>query len=66
MIRNHAEVVSGKKGRPNLVNMLGFNYRMTEIEAAIGSEQLKKLDRLLKRRIEAADYLTEQVRRMPG
>ena len=28
-----------EKGIKNLVNMLGFNYRMTEIEAAIGSER---------------------------
>jgi dTDP-4-amino-4,6-dideoxygalactose transaminase len=66
LIRNHAEVVVGEKGMTNLVNMLGFNYRMGEMEAAIGSEQLKKLDRLLKARIEAADYLTERLRQMPG
>ena len=66
LIRNHAEVVISQKGSANLVNMLGFNYRMTEIEAAIGSEQLKKLDRLLKPRIEAADYLTERLRQVPG
>jgi dTDP-4-amino-4,6-dideoxygalactose transaminase len=66
LIRNHAEVVVGEKKINNLVNMLGFNYRMTEIEAAIGSEQLKKLDRLLRARIEAADYLTTHLRRLPG
>jgi len=66
LIRNHAEVVVREKGANYLVNMLGFNYRMTEIEAAIGSEQLKKLDGLLKPRIEAADYLTERLRRLPG
>ena len=60
------EVVAAEKGIKNLVNLLGFNYRMTEIEAAIGSEQLKKLDRLLKPRIEAADYLTESLRALPG
>jgi dTDP-4-amino-4,6-dideoxygalactose transaminase len=66
LIRNHAEhVVSEKRGK-NLVNMLGFNYRMTEIEAAIGSEQLKKLDRLLQPRIDAAGYLTERLRHLPG
>ena len=32
------------------VNMLGFNYRMNEIEAAIGIEQVKRLDVILKRR----------------
>jgi perosamine synthetase len=66
LIRNHAEVVVAEKKVANIVNMLGFNYRMTEIEAAIGREQLKKLERLLLPRIEAADYLTARLRRLPG
>ena len=32
------------------VTMLGFNYRMNEIEAAIGIEQVKRLDDILARR----------------
>lgn len=66
LIRNHAEVVVGNKGTSNLVNMVGFNYRMTEIEAAIAAEQLKKLESLLTPRIEAADYLTERLQVFPG
>jgi dTDP-4-amino-4,6-dideoxygalactose transaminase len=66
LIRNHAEVVVKDKGVENIVNMLGFNYRMTEIEAAIGSEQLKKLERLLVPRVEAANYLTERLSGLPG
>ena len=31
--------------------MLGFNFRMNEIEAAIGIEQLKKLKKILKKTI---------------
>ena len=50
LIRNHAESVVEAKGYNDLVNMLGFNYRMNEIEAAIGREQLRKLDRLLSER----------------
>ncbi len=61
LIRNHAEVVVEDKGVTDLTNMIGFNYRMTEIEAAIGREQLKKLDRLLAARIEAAEYLTRRL-----
>ena len=34
---------------------LGFNYRMTEIEAALGSSQLGKLDRFMERRRELSD-----------
>jgi len=66
LIRNHAEVVVGNKGTENLVNMVGFNYRMTEIEAAIAKVQLKKLEKLLVPRIEAADYLSERLQIFPG
>ncbi|MDD5286877.1 MAG: DegT/DnrJ/EryC1/StrS family aminotransferase [Desulfuromonadaceae bacterium] len=66
LIRNHAEVVVRGKEVENLVNMVGFNYRMTEIEAAIGSEQLKKLSSLIEGRNERAAYLTKRFSRIPG
>lgn len=66
LIRNHAEVVVKNKGTQNIINLIGFNYRMTEIEAAIASEQLKKLETLVTPRIEAADYLTERLGAFPG
>ena len=66
LIRNHAEVVVGNKGTRDLVNMVGFNYRMTEIEASIANSQLKKLEDLLLPRIEAADYLTERLGELKG
>ena len=66
LIRNHAEVVVKSKGVENIVNMVGFNYRMTEIEAAIASEQLKKLERLVLPRAEAADFLTARISGLPG
>ena len=66
LIRNHGEAVVKAKGERDLVNLVGFNYRMTEIEAAIANEQLKKLDGLVQPRIEAASFLTERLRGMPG
>ena len=66
LIRNHAETVVAKKGVEDIVNMIGQNYRMTEIEAAIASEQLKKLDRLLTARIACADYLSGHLSGLPG
>jgi len=66
LIRNHAETVVKGKGVENIVNMVGFNYRMTEIEAAIVNEQLKKLESLVLPRIEAADYLTERLAGLPA
>jgi len=42
--------------------ILGFNLRMTDISAAIGLCQLKKLPEFNQRRIENAKYLTELIR----
>ena len=55
LIRNHAEAVVADKGATDLTNMIGFNFRMGEVEAAIGVEQLKKLEELVgdKRRLAA-------------
>ena len=66
LIRNHGEAVAKAKGTTRLDNLVGFNYRMTEIEAAIAAEQLKKLERLLAPRLEAAAFLTERLARIPG
>jgi dTDP-4-amino-4,6-dideoxygalactose transaminase len=68
LIRNHAEAVLAAQGkdRPaDLINMIGFNYRMTEIEAAIGREQLRKLPGLLRRRRDNVAYLAERLVRIP-
>jgi len=66
LIRNHAETVVKAKGVTNLVNMVGFNYRMTEIEAAIAGEQLRKLDALVSQRQERAAALTDWLTGSPG
>jgi perosamine synthetase len=57
LIRNHAENVVEAKEVSDLTNMIGYNYRMTEIEAAIGIEQLKKLPGLLEQRVQNAAFL---------
>ena len=41
LIRNHAEAVVKDKKVRNLSNLLGYNFRLGEIEAVIGIEQLK-------------------------
>lgn len=66
LIRNHGESVVADKGVQNLINTFGFNLRMTELTAAIGIEQLKKLPRLLEQRIRNADFLNRELGRLPG
>jgi dTDP-4-amino-4,6-dideoxygalactose transaminase len=63
LIRNHGEVVVGKTGCSSIENTLGWNYRLTEIQAAIGTIQLKKLDKLNRVRSELAAILTEELER---
>jgi len=41
---------------------LGYNYRITDFQCALGSSQLKKLDRFVKRRNEIADYYNGQLK----
>jgi perosamine synthetase len=42
MVRNHGEAVVAGEARRYLTSTIGWNYRMTEIEAAIGLVQLGK------------------------
>ena len=62
LVRNHGEVVIGymdKREELDLENMLGWNYRLTEIQAAVGIPQLRKLDELNDIRIRLADMLSK-------
>jgi perosamine synthetase len=45
---------------------IGFNYRMTEIQAAVGLVQLRKLDSLNARRIEIAERFSIGLRGIEG
>lgn len=45
--------------------VLGFNYRMTDIQAAIGREQLKRLPSLVARRRELAQRYSDALRDSP-
>jgi dTDP-4-amino-4,6-dideoxygalactose transaminase len=59
MLRNH-----GMKGRDRHV-VLGFNHRMTEMEAAMGLVQLRRLEELNGRRIANSEFILERVGRLP-
>lgn len=66
LIRNHAEAVVGDKGVTNLANMLGYNFRLGEIECAIGIEQLKKLRKLVAGRQHLANRLSDGLSKLRG
>lgn len=58
LIRNHAEAVAGDKCVTDLTNLVGYNFRLGEIECAIGIEQLKKLNRIVEDRQSVGSALT--------
>jgi len=66
LIRNHAEAVVGAKGTTSLTNMVGYNFRLGEIEAAIGIEQLKKLEGIIKNRQQVAEKLSKGLKGLTG
>ncbi len=65
LIRNHGENIVEPTGVKDVYNTYGFNFRMTEIEAAIGIEQLKKLPVLIEKRLRNADYLSKEIAKIP-
>lgn len=66
LIRNHAEAVVGPKGETNLANMVGNNFRLGEIECAIGIEQLKKLEGFVASRQHVANRLNQGLKALFG
>ncbi len=66
LIRNHAEAVVESKGVNDLVNMVGYNFRLGEIECAMGIEQIKKLPRLVRARQNIANRLTNGLSSLKG
>lgn len=65
LIRNHAEAVVGNMGKKNIANMVGYNFRMGEMEAAIGMIQLDKLEGLVSSRESLARELISYLRQLP-
>lgn len=67
MVRNHGEVVlPSMKKRTYKSEFLGWGYRMTEMEAALGIAQLKKLDYLTNERIKLGSFLESEINKIPG
>ncbi len=66
LIRNHAEAVVQTDDPAELVNLLGHNFRLGEIEAAISSVQLPQLAARVARRQQAAAELNAGLAGLPG
>ena len=72
MYRNHgasiSEEVRHRGPKPYELpefTAFGFNYRMTDVQAAIAYVQLQKLDRFIAERAKLAEVYDEELRRLP-
>ncbi len=70
MMRNHGASISEEQRhrgpRPYLLpefNLLGFNYRMTDLQGAVGRVQFAKLDRYIAERQAQAEYYRDRLQR---
>jgi perosamine synthetase len=72
VLRNHGAAVSEEERhrgpKPYLLpsfNVMGFNYRMTDVQGAIGVAQLRKLPRLVAERAQWADWYARELADVP-
>ncbi len=68
-LRNHGASISEEQRhhgpKPHILpsfNLLGYNYRMTDLQGAVGLVQLRKLDRLIDERNQWARFYVEELR----
>ena len=71
-MRNHGASISEEQRhrgpRPYLLpdfNLLGYNYRMTDLQGAVGLVQLAKLDKFIDERARWADFYHQELRDIP-
>ncbi len=65
-LRSHGVVADSHPGKKPPFDLgdfdsLGYNYRLTDIQAAVGVAQMRKLDRILQRRREIAAYYDREL-----
>lgn len=71
MLRNHGASISEEQrhhgARPYMLpdfNMLGYNYRMTDLQGAVGVVQIKKLDKFIDERQKWAEFYTSELKEL--
>jgi dTDP-4-amino-4,6-dideoxygalactose transaminase len=72
MLRNHGASISEEQrhhgAKPYMLpdfNALGYNYRMTDLQGAVGVVQIKKLDQFINEREKWADFYTKELDSIP-
>jgi len=65
-VRIFGEALRKGVPRPYMSYGLGWNYKSSELNAALGRVQLSRLDETNKARIENSEFLTNRLKKLPG
>ncbi len=67
LLRSHGIVRSKSNSRPYFYKqeILGFNYRMTDFQAALGISQLKKLEKFILKRKKIFQFYNKKFKNLP-
>lgn len=66
LIRNHGENLLETMNVQDISNCIGSNYRLTEIQAAIGLVQMDLIDGYVQHRNRLAKHMTARLSQIPG
>jgi len=66
LLRNHGECIVADLPVDDITNILGYNYRLTELDAAVAVAQFGKLHVLTEHRVRLAEYLSGRLAEFPG
>lgn len=66
IIRNHGENIIDDLAINNITNLIGFNFRMTELNAAIGIAQMKKSKEIISERVNIAKKISDGLSNLDG
>ena len=64
ILRSHGIIRNVRKPWKYSINQLGYNYRLTDIQSALGISQLKKLNLFIKRRNEIAKIYSDKLKNL--
>jgi perosamine synthetase len=66
LIRNHGENAVEPLGIADATNLIGFNFRLSELSAAVALAQLNDVEEHVRRRVAAAERLTGELEDLEG
>ena len=66
LMRNHGEAMIEDFPDSEWEDLIGFNYRITDLEAAVALEQFKKLDKFNSKKVELANAFSKRLEEISG